>query len=267
MKIRGQNVQPVFIIGHGRSGTNHLGRMMGKHEDVWATIEHPGYLFGRLNESIFNPDKRYAIPRIFEEKKQFLRNETVWESMDNPFWLDKSNQMVLIQDIIETYWPEALMLHVIRNPFDVYCSAKRHYMMSWFKRVNEVFGKGNNKYLGTNSEIEAKYDKLSLAEKMAYKWKSWIECGLWWQRTSDKVYTLTYEEMTLNPEKTFENIKKFLKLREDNKWIEFIRSITHSRSVGRYKRDMKQSEVDEMKGVLSDFLNSSDSLLQYRLID
>lgn len=266
MNIKGKNIQTVLVVGHGRSGTIHLGEMMERHKDVYATIERPRRLFRMLNESIFNPSEWFIIPQIFEAKKRFLENQSIWEDVDKPFWLEKANAMVLIQDLVETFYSEALILHIIRNPFDVYCSAVRHPgLMSWFPRVNEVFGQGDNKFMGTNAAIEANYNNLSLVEKMAYKWKSWVECGLQWQKTSSRIYTLTYEEMARNPGKTFVNIGEFLRLRESPNWLKSVICGTHSRSVNRYKWDMSQGETNKMNGILSDFLNSSDILQQYRL--
>jgi len=266
VKFKGRNVQPVFIVGHGRSGTIHLAKMMDKHKDVFATIEHPRPLFRDLNEAVFYPSRHHLIPSLLEKKKQHMGTHHNWRFSRTPFWVEKNNQMVLIQDIVESAYPSAFILHIIRNPFDVYCSSIPHLgLMSWFPLVDKVFGCGGSKYMGTTTEIEEKYSELEITEKIAYKWISWVKAGLQWQKTSNRVFTLTYEDMVTNPRKTFGLIGEFTGLEKDQKWLKSVTGLTHSRSVNRHKRDMKQQERTKMNNIISGFLDEHDILKQYKL--
>ena len=267
MKIRGVDVQPVIIVGHGRSGTIHLAEMLHLHPDVYATIEQPRPLFRLLNESLFNPTERHAIPNIFEAKKQWLRHNKTWMGKTKPrVWVEKSNAMVLVQDLVEKTWPEAYILHIIRNPFDVYCSSLTHPgLMSWLKRASEVMGLGDNSFLGTTAKMNPWYENAPTPVKLAYKWKSWVEHGLKWQRESDKVLTLTYRDMTRRTAKTFNTIQNFIGLEKNQAWLEDITGRTHSKSVDRYKTDMPLSKRVLMNAVLYGFLESHDVLKKFRL--
>jgi len=259
MKVNGKEIKPIFIIGHGRSGTTFTGRVFNQHPEIYATIEEKSW-FQPFAEIAFNPNKNLKkVPELIHKQKRHLKRKC-----NRPVWVDKTHPLVLLREIVEEYYPEALLIHILRNPFDTYCSMIRHKgVMTWFKRYGEVFGKGGNTFLGTDENLENRYHLLTDVQKIAYRWRSWVERGLKWEKESDNVLTINYENMIQNPRKTFMCATKFLGIKSPPKWLEWISENIRINSINRYKNDMTKSNLNEMNIILQDFLNKYEQLQQY----
>lgn len=261
MKVNGKDIKPVFIIGHGRSGTHFIGGILSGHNEIYATVEEKDW-FRSFSEVAFNPEKNLKIvPKLIDKQIKHLKRKCF-----KPVWMDKTHPFVLLKKVVEEYYPEALLIHVIRNPFDLYCSAIRHNgVMNWFKRHNEVFGKGGNIFLGTDANIEKNYHLLKDTQKIAYRWISWVKSGLKWEEESENVITVNYENMVTDVTRTFTDVTKFIGVSTSSEWFEFIERTAKSSSVNRYKKEMTESEVDEMNMILEEFLKNNKQLRQYSI--
>ena len=153
----------IFVVGNSRSGTTMMGRILGKHPDVYTFGEL--HFFGQLCAPPFSSELRksnaiklvaelccvqregyrtHGNPRRFlKEAEVFLNSLTVYpetpaqlfstflhyESAENSKTIpcDQTPRNVFyIKDILESY-PEARIINMIRDPRDVLLSQKRKW--------------------------------------------------------------------------------------------------------------------------------------------
>ena len=153
----------IFVVGNSRSGTTMMGRILGKHPDVYTFGEL--HFFGQLCAPPFSSELRpanaaklaaelrcvqqegyrtHGNPRRFLKEAEaylngltaypktpaglfstFLRHEATKHSKTIP--CDQTPRNVFyIKDILELY-PEAQIINMIRDPRDVLLSQKRKW--------------------------------------------------------------------------------------------------------------------------------------------
>ena len=255
------SIKPIFILGHGRSGTNYLGDMLSAHPDILGTIEEKIW-FDQFSNIAFNPKKNlWKLPYYVALQKTFIQLKT-----DKPIWLDMTHPFLLLYDEIKKHYSNAYGIHIIRNPYDLYCSAIRHKgVLSWFNRKKEVEKERENIFLGINKENIQKYDEYTVAEKIASRWKSWVEVGLSLEKKYDKFMSIKYEDLIRDPIKNFKLICNFCDINKDETWMSYISDNTYKGSLNRYKKDIIYEDFIDIKMILNDFINRHDILSEYNI--
>lgn len=136
---------PIFIGGLMRSGTTLLRAMLGQHQAIASGLETHWFDIdvtagkGRGNESLedhlkrmasyFNLDPTATIHAIGQvENAEELLDRFMSEfarKSGKPRWAEKTTGNVRYMDRILRHWPDARILHIIRDPKDVFASFKR----------------------------------------------------------------------------------------------------------------------------------------------
>lgn len=133
---------PIFIGGLFKSGTSLLRAMLGQHSHIASGLET--YWFDldwyRPRDKAF--DGHIERLRCFfefdkaEMTRIVARSSDVYDFLDSlfgtyadrlgkPRWCEKTPGNVLHMDRIFQGWPDARMIHLMRDPFDAYTSMKR----------------------------------------------------------------------------------------------------------------------------------------------
>ena len=138
---------PIFIGGLMKSGTTLLRKLISEHQHIFGGLETFWFseeFTGQWKDS--NSKRQEWLRRFFEvnlkdyeEIKakastpyQFLElflNHCSARAKKNR-WVEKTPDNILYLDLIWKEWPKAKVIHVIRNPLDVYASWKRNQKRS-----------------------------------------------------------------------------------------------------------------------------------------
>ncbi len=146
--------QPVFIGGLYRSGTSLLRAMLGKHPNIFGGLETFWFdLIYDVNDKLDNIERNWDATRKEPIDSHVTRLAEFYEldysmvlsmahscSCGEEFldefmhlcaskrgkerWVEKTPANVLHVDRIFAYWPDAVFLHMVRDPRDVYASMK-----------------------------------------------------------------------------------------------------------------------------------------------
>ena len=202
-------IKPIFIFGAPRSGTTLLASMLSSRDDVIALPEmhyihnllRDEILFGNLNEKyIFDTIKKHFMFLDLDiakndEEIMSLIGETFKETVLNivemynqkyypknyKFWVEHSPHNHSFFSILEYYFPNAMFIHIVRDGRAVYSST-----------IEQIWG----------------YKDIITG---AITWKQNVEeCLLLSKIYSEKVFTIKYEDLTSEPEKSIKKICTYL---------------------------------------------------------
>jgi omega-hydroxy-beta-dihydromenaquinone-9 sulfotransferase len=242
--INKPNQRLIFVVGNSRSGTTMMGRILGKHpeiftfhelhffEQLWTPTEQSQYLAkpeaerlaarllciqrdGYLTQgeiSRFWEESQDLIASIQEKTltptdvyEAFVRYETAKHAKRIP--CDQTPRNVFyIGEILELY-PEARIINMIRDPRDVLLSQK---------------GKWKRRSLGANNipRQEAirswiNYHPIIISQL----WNASIRAA---ERFADRdrVYALRFEDLLANPEETVQKICQFISISFEKSLLE-----------------------------------------------
>jgi hypothetical protein len=133
-----QSRDPVFIGGMFKSGTSLLRAMLGRHSRIFAGLETQWLAQDGRDTTVERHEwlKRLAI--FFDVPRSALEQAVGDEVQADacldrlmrflsardgkPRWAEKTPHNVGAIDRILTYWPGAKVIHVVRDPRDVYAS-------------------------------------------------------------------------------------------------------------------------------------------------
>lgn len=191
---------PIFIGGMYKSGTTLLRAMLSQHSNIASGLETFWFDLGRGDDS---PEALRAacdrLARFFgldaDEVRAFHAEATTPEAFldrlmrtvaareGKPRWAEKTPLNIAYVDRIWATWPQAHVLHIIRDPRDVYASL-----------------------------VEAK--KWEEPEVFAHHWTATIGRGLELiaalNPSSERYHELRYEDLILSPEPVMRKVLDFL---------------------------------------------------------
>lgn len=203
------NIDPVFIGGVERSGTSLLYALLASHPNLAMTrrTNFWPYFYERYDdlsqgenlERILGVMKRYRrtieLDLDYEKLKyDFCQGETtyarlfalIWsqfaEKTGKPRWGDKSLNTERYADTIFLNYPNAKIIHIIRDPRDRYASALKRW-----KVIRGGPGSGTAMWLSS----------VILARRNL-------------ERYPDRYKVVRYESLTADPEGTLQRICEFI---------------------------------------------------------
>ncbi len=233
-------VQPIFIIGAGRSGTTVLGLLLSMHRDVgflnepkamWHAIHPGGDVIGnyckergrhRFDSSDVTEEVRRNAHRLYGAYLFATRSKRV---------LDKSPELVFRVPFVREIFPDAKFLFLTRNGWDT-C----HSIVGWSKRKGVDVDGERHDWWGVDRqkwhlmveelvkpdpgfqaiwpEIErfTDHQKMSLVE-----WIVTMREGLKQRdRYPKDVLLLRYEDLLSSPRRKLDELLEFLGLSPDD---------------------------------------------------
>ena len=194
---------PIFIGGLFKSGTSLLRAMLGQHSRIAAGLETHWFEAdwtgqrGRNGEPLTDYVERVAS--FFDIEQEWARKaaeqsisapEFVSRTLDEFAarqgklrWAEKTPGNILHVPQILDYWPDAKVIHIVRDPRDVYASLRQ--ANKWDSV--EVFGNLWCDFLGAG--VEASHSKAN---------------------TTGALHDIRYENLILNPETCMKEVLKFI---------------------------------------------------------
>ena len=195
------SASPIFIVGCARSGTTLLQSLLASHRDIASFPESKFFV-----DLVWMPEersRRYALGLVSKELRTTL--ETFLDEVDHPelkrelpnlplinlyvrsfrkilnqltklqgksIWLEKTPEHLHRLKYIETYMPDARIIHIVRSGVDVIASiydlAQRHpnHWGRTFKSVNDCAKRWTDdiaithQYLNKHNHTLVQYEKL-----------------------------------------------------------------------------------------------------------
>ena len=197
---------PVFIIGMPRSGTTLTESILASHPDVFGAGEIT-VLADIINASVkpypegrkkLNCDNLTAMATSYIEQVASLNED------GNKLVVNKMPSNFLYLGLINLLFPQARVIHCVRDPLDTCLSCFKQYFIGWQPFAYDLQDLGC---------YYAAYHQL-----MAH-WRTVLPGFM---------YELKYEDMVASPEKNMRELLEFCGLKWDEKCLEFNR---HNRQV------------------------------------
>lgn len=176
---------PIFIGGMFKSGTSLLRAMLGNHSMIATGLETYWFnLDWQHLDSTESLDRLRTIGEFYELNSSNLEKLTAnsdsaeeflsllmdyWAEKNNkPRWAEKTPGNILHIDRINAFWPDAAIVHIIRDPRDIFASlreaGKWDSIDSFMSRWGAVFGSierfRQNKLLAGANYHEVRYEQL-----------------------------------------------------------------------------------------------------------
>ena len=157
------------------------------------------------------------------------------------YWIEKTPYNEHFAQMIFDWWPEARCIHIVRDPRDNFLTYQRkHHGLS-----AEDFSVGWNSSLNAGFQNRKKYGK-------------------------DHYHLLRYEDLTIEPESTLQELTSFLGIEDDNvlriptsdgipwegnsQFGDKFQGIS-SRPVGRWKRELDGRNVNIVESICADLMS------------
>jgi protein-tyrosine sulfotransferase len=248
----------ALIIGCARSGTSILGELIASHpevkyvfeaHDVWELAGQGAYDSHRLVAEHATPEIRKRIREWFR-KRQGSATLVV----------EKTPRNVLRVPFIRAIFPEAKIIHIIRDGRDVACSLMpgiggdewRHLKPpSWQKLFSDYTG----------------------IQRCALAWKEIIEIALE-DLSPVPHHQVRYEQLATRPQEVSRDVLRYVGLADDPRVEKFCHKIQdstpgsyhaqyqaqwyrddHKSRIGRWRENLSNTEQEMVTGLLGNLLS------------
>jgi len=247
----------ALILGCARSGTSILGELIGSHPEVKYRHEaHAVWSKAGFGE---NKSHRLTAPQATPEVTQLIRKRFKLAKGEANFFAEKCPRSVLRIPFIREVFPEAKLIHIIRDGRDVACSM--------------LPGMGGDKW----QHLRPPNWRQLLQEhhgvmRCAHAWKAIVEIALH-DLAGVPHFVLKYEDLVDNPERLAGEILRFLGLAEHPDVFAFCRKIQnqtadsyqaqkqvawfrddHQVRVGRWQENLPAGEARQVEELLRPLL-------------
>jgi hypothetical protein len=195
--------RPIFIVGSSRSGTSMLTRILGSSTELkyfsenrivrrhmWQMVKDTGLISREL------PELEKTLIRLSGVKYQQRL-------------LEKTPGHSLLINSLANYFPDAQFIHIIRDGRDVALSMLKHsWIVSELEEINRIFWIDFIPQHWQNN-----WHNLSLWQRGIVRWAVYLSSAKNITFDRQRYCEISYENLCVNPENTFEKILSFLELK------------------------------------------------------
>ena len=227
-------VNPIFIVGNGRSGTNWLGRIIRSHPDITTTIEQWPMIDLSLDIVMVGRTKRF--PELLAAYRQQLAQN------NKPRYCDKSHTNLWLAERLLHYFPRAYFLAIERDVIQCVSSMKRHHgINSWSSNWRSY--PIPNKFLGIDKDTQ--YDLLSDVEKHTLRWISHHKRTRYLLKIMpNHVYYIQYSDLVNNNEGVLQYLSEALNI--DNKFESKI----NKKPLTKWQDGLSASDIEQIQNLI-----------------
>ena len=237
-RAHGVEERLVFVTGCPRSGTTFVAGALGAQPGCVDLGEvHP--LKAALPELARLPDAEAAarLRRILERVRRLglagqLRG------------VEQTPETAHVLPAVLLAYPEARIVHVVRDGRDVVCSLLERGWLSSGREGGDDAGLayGSQARFWVEPARADEFAALSDAARAAYAWRRYVESA---RATTERLLELRYEDVVAEPEMAAAAAARHLQLDPDGLARAF--AAAHGRSVGRWRTDLDESQVADVE--------------------
>ncbi len=231
--VNNPSSKPIFIVGMPRSGSTLIEQILSSYDkiDSAGEIDHIDHIYTRITGTnsllAYTGILHAANAKVASEcTNNYIRDiEELIGNMTATKIIDKGLMNFLHLGLIQLLFPNAKVIHCVRNPIDTCLSC---YFQDFL---------GSHQYSFDLVHLGSYYNTY---KKLMQHWKEVLTIP---------VYNICYEDMVADPEKNSKNLVQFLEIEWDEKCLNFyesqrfvvtssseqVRKPIHSNSVYRYK--------------------------------
>lgn len=243
--------KPIFILGTGRSGTTILGIVLSMHREIgylnepkaiWHLIHPHEDVIGNYSQT----DAKYRLTTEDATDEMHQRASQMFgaylTATRSRRLVDKYPELIFRVDFVRVLFPDARFIFLTRNGWDT-C----HSIANWSERLGVQISGEKHDWWGVDdrkwrllveqlvktdpafSEIigEVKHFERHL-DRAAVEWIVTMREGIHlMQAASDCIHLVRFEDLTLEPDKTFDTLCNFCELPTDNRFREYARQTLH----------------------------------------
>jgi len=192
-------LKPIFIVGMPRSGTSLVEQIISSHNKVYGAgeLEFLGKIMASGLKEFIDNKNSFTEKTIVSIREQYL-NSLSSLSASESFITDKMPLNFRFVGFILSAFPEAKIIHLNRDPMATCWSIYKHYFKS-----------NGNGYAHNYKDLAAYY--------FLYK-----DLMVFWNNLyPDKIYDISYEELTINQEDETRKLLKYCELDWDENCLDF----------------------------------------------
>jgi protein-tyrosine sulfotransferase len=246
--------QHIVMGGAPRSGTTVLRRVFDRHPEVCSGAETKLFVPAAFNLAWLSD--AYEIP--FDEL-QYMRAESLSQAgfidafaehvrrdAGKARWAEKTPMNIRYLDWIMEHFPEASIVHIIRDGRDVVCSMREHPDWRW---------------------VDGAWQKVLVPRPLdtyAQRWLTDTNAGIAW-RDDPRYVEIRYEDLVEDVPGVLQHVCDGIGVSLDAEWLAAVRrparavgatgspdyeGALSSASVGRWREDLKDSEQEELGRLL-----------------
>lgn len=181
--------EPIFIVGHFRSGSTLVEQLLAGHSEIHSLGEVDYFLRfyqerGDKFQSFYESENHAAMQKLGDEYKKL----TSTMSGCHKRITDKRPENILFMGLIKKIYPKAKFIHTRRNLLDNGISV-------YFQQLNDL-----SKF---STRLESFVDYELQCQRLMSHWRSIF---------AESIYEINYEDLVSDPQKHTQQLLSFLQL-------------------------------------------------------
>jgi len=227
----------VFVVGSPRSGTTFLGGALGSQpgfvdlgevRPVKASIRR----WASLPEDEAATELRSTLERV--RRLGFVRDLRP---------VEQTPELSFVVGAAVRAYPQATVLHIIRDGRDVVCSL---LAKGWLRKreghddVGQPYGPHSRSWV--EPERRDEFTRAREATRAAWAWRRYLIAA---RGAPEHTLEIRYEEIAADPAVAAERIAGRLET-DRTPLAEALRTV-HSRSIGRWRRDLTLEQIEDVE--------------------
>jgi hypothetical protein len=228
----------VFVVGCPRSGTTFLARSIGTCPGFLDLGEVPPLKAALANLASLEP--AVAGPRI----RRILAVTRRLGLVGSLRAVEQTPEAVFAARALKVAFPEAQVVHIVRDGRDVVCSLlERGWLSSGRSGADDAgMAFGPRARFWVEPERQAEFEAASDARRAAWAWRRYVEAGV---AVADSVHEVRYEQLVTAPAEVAGTLSRVIDAPEAALRTAF--SAAHDDSIGRYRRQLTAPQLAEVE--------------------
>lgn len=228
----------VFVTGCPRSGTTFVAGAIGSQPgfvDLGEVQPLKAALpsLAELSAAAATPQLRRILDRV---RRLGLAGQLRG--------VEQTPETAFVLPAVLAAYPEAQIVHVVRDGRDVVCSLLERGWLSAGREGADDAGLayGPQIRFWVEPERESEFEQMSDAARAGYAWRRYVSAA---RATSERLTELRYELVASDPEAAAASLAR--RLHADPEPLGRAFAEAHRRSVGRWERDLDEAQVADVE--------------------
>jgi Sulfotransferase family len=228
----------VFVVGSPRSGTTFLGRAIGSCPGFVDLGEIEAHKAAIPELAALSPEE--AAPAI----RRTLRLTRRLALVGGLRAVEQTPESVFVAPGIALAFPQAQIVHIVRDGRDVVCSLLDRGWLSAHRHGHDHVGNplGSRPRFWVEAGREAAFAAASDARRAAWAWRRHVEAA---QRVGERAHELRYERLSADPVGAADALAAVLDAPAGP--LAHALQNAFASSVGRFRRDLTHEQLAEVE--------------------